>query len=240
MKITGKHLFLLKKLNIGVYDRLKTEFLFHSNRLEGSMFSKEEIMKLTIEKRVIGSHKLNDIIEIANSIEVFDFIAKIYNEQLSEKLLKEFHGILLNNSLNVFDSKLAGTYRAMPARLRKVELELSSPETIHFDMELLLQEYNEVKMDTRKIAEFHSKFEKIHPFHDGNGRVGRFIILKQCLDNDVDLIVVHSEYEKEYKDALYIAQTGNGIDTLVNIFEKSQRRFEKTIRKMMKNLDIYN
>ena len=69
-------------------------------------------------------------------------------------------------------------------------------------MELLLQEYNEVKMDTRKIAEFHSKFEKIHPFHDGNGRVGRFIILKQCLDNDVDLIVVHSEYEKEYKDAL--------------------------------------
>lgn len=205
--------------------------MFHSNRLEGSTFSKEEIMELTKENRVIGSHKLNDIIETANSIEVFDFIAKIYNEKLSEKLFKEFHGILLNNSLSIFDCKLAGTYRPMLARLSKVELELSSPETIHFDMELLLQEYNEVKMDTRKIAEFHSKFEKIHPFHDGNGRVGRFIILKQCLDNNVDLIVVHSEYEKEYKDALYIAQTGNGIDALVNIFEKSQRRFEKTIRK---------
>ena len=84
-------------------------------------------MKLTIEKRVIGSHKLNDIIEIANSIEVFDFIAKIYNEQLSEKLLKEFHGILLNNSLNVFDSKLAGTYRAMPARLRKSRIRIIEP-----------------------------------------------------------------------------------------------------------------
>lgn len=236
MRITGKHLLLLKKLNIEVYNKLKTEFLFHSNKLEGSTFSKEEIMNLTLKNRVTGSHKLNDIIETANSIEVFDFIAKIYHEKLSENLLKEFHGILLNNSLNMFNRKLAGTYRPVPARLSKVDLELSSPETIYFDMEMLMQEYNEVNMDTRKIAEFHSKFEKIHPFHDGNGRVGRFIILKQCLDNDVDLIVIDSEYEREYRDALYNAQTGNGIDALVNVFKKSQREFEKNIRKMTKDL----
>ncbi|RZH99686.1 Fic family protein, partial [Staphylococcus condimenti] len=115
------------------------------------------------------------------------------------------------------------------SRLNKVNLELSSPETIHFDMELLIQKYKETKMDINKIAEFHSKFEKIHPFHDGNGRIGRFIILKQCLDNDIELIVVNSEYEKEYKEALYIDQTGYAIDALVNIFGKFQRIFDKEV-----------
>ncbi|CAL27553.1 Fic family protein [Staphylococcus carnosus] len=100
---------------------------------------------------------------------------------------------------------------------------------IHFDMEMLMEEYKKTKMDINKIAEFHSKFEKIHPFHDGNGRIGRFIILKQCLDNDIELIVVNSEYEKEYKEALYIDQTGYGIDALVNIFGKFQRIFDKEV-----------
>lgn len=229
MKMTGKQLFWLKNSNNGIYNRLKTEFLFHSNKLEGSRFSKDEVMKLITDSEVSGPHKLKDVIETANSLEVFDFIVETQNEKLTERLIKECHSILFKNTLNIFDDKLAGTYRPVTSRLNKVNLELSSPETIHFDMELLIQKYKETKMDINKIAEFHSKFEKIHPFHDGNGRIGRFIILKQCLDNDIELIVVNSEYEKEYKEALYIDQTGYAIDALVNIFGKFQRIFDKEV-----------
>ncbi|RZI00175.1 hypothetical protein, partial [Staphylococcus condimenti] len=87
MKMTGKQLFWLKNSNNGIYNRLKTEFLFHSNKLEGSRFSKDEVMKLITDSEVSGPHKLKDVIETANSLEVFDFIVETQNEKLTERLI---------------------------------------------------------------------------------------------------------------------------------------------------------
>ncbi|ANZ33756.1 hypothetical protein [Staphylococcus carnosus] len=110
MKLTGKQLFWLKKSNIDIYNKFKTEFLFHSNKLEGSKFSKSEIMKLIADSEVTGPHELKDVIETANSIVVFDFMVETHNEKLTERLLKEFHSILFKNTLNTFADKLAGIY----------------------------------------------------------------------------------------------------------------------------------
>ena len=79
------------------------------------------------------------------------------------------------------------------------------------------------------IAKLHYCFEMIHPFQDGNGRIGRFLILKQCLESDVDLIAIDNIYSKEYKEALYKAQKTDDISELVCVFEKCQNRLDKKL-----------
>lgn len=74
---------------------------------------------------------------------------------------------------------------------------------------------------------FHAQFENIHPFQDGNGRVGRFIMLKQCIENEIDLIMIDDMYSKEYKQALYQAQKHQDFDELKNIFTICQQRLEE-------------
>ena len=84
--------------------------------------------------------------------------------------------------------------------------------------------------DIYAIADFHQKFEQIHPFQDGNGRIGRFIILRQCIENDIDLIAIDDKYNKEYRAALYKAQTTKDIKDLVEIFVKCQVRLDEKLK----------
>ncbi len=93
----------------------------------------------------------------------------------------------------------------------------------------LLEDWKESKKDIYAIADFHQKFEHIHPFQDGNGRIGRFIILRQCIENSVDLIAIDDEYNKEYREALYEAQTTKNINPLVEIFKKCQERLDEKL-----------
>lgn len=93
----------------------------------------------------------------------------------------------------------------------------------------LLADWNESKKDIYAIADFHQKFEHIHPFQDGNGRIGRFIILRQCIENSIDLIAIDDEYNKEYREALYEAQTTGNINLLVETFKKCQVRLDEKL-----------
>lgn len=93
----------------------------------------------------------------------------------------------------------------------------------------LLEDWNESKKDIYAIADFHQRFEHIHPFQDGNGRIGRFIILRQCIENSVDLIAIDDEYNKEYRDALYEAQTTENVENLVKVFKKCQLRLDEKL-----------
>lgn len=94
----------------------------------------------------------------------------------------------------------------------------------------LLEDWKESKKDIYAIADFYQKFEHIHPFQDGNGRIGRFIILRQCLENNVDLIAIDDEYNKEYREALYKAQTIGNLEQLVQVFEKCQKKLDEKLQ----------
>ena len=94
----------------------------------------------------------------------------------------------------------------------------------------LLGDWKESKKDIYAIADFYQKFEYIHPFQDGNGRIGRFIILRQCLENNVDLIAIDDEYNKEYREALYKAQTIGNLEQLVQVFEKCQKKLDEKLQ----------
>lgn len=240
MKISINAMQKLSKIKNSVYDDIKIEYLYHSNKLEGSTFNIEQLNILLEENMVVGEHSINDVQETINSLDLFDFVIETLNEKLTDRLLREYHSILKKNTS---DEKygFVGVYKKIPNKLRSVDIELAQPYKVSELIEELLDKKIEALED---VADFHKKFEHIHPFQDGNGRIGRFIILRQCLENNIDLIAIDDEYNKEYREALYKAQTLESLEQLVQVFEKCQKRLDEklqsytsTIKQVLKEID---
>ena len=186
MKISINTMKKLSKIKNSVYDDIKIEFLYHSNKVEGSTFNIEQLSILLEQKMIIGEHSINDVQETINSLELFDFVVETLNEKLTDRLLREYHSILKKNTSDE-NYGFVGVYKKIPNKLRNVDIELAQP----YEVEELIKDLLEKKTKSiYDIADFHQKFEHIHPFQDGNGRIGRFIILRQCLENNIDLIAI--------------------------------------------------
>ena len=231
MKINSKKMKYLSKITNSIYKEFKIDFLYHSNHLEGSTFSKDELEKLLTEKKVEGSHSLDDIIETKNSLEVFDQVINDSGETLDKFMLFNWHKLLKKGTVDDEIHNI-GMWKKYENKLRGVDLKLALPVEVDNLMFNLLSDYNELETITLKdIADFHYKFEKIHPFQDGNGRIGRFIILKQCLEWNIDLIAIDDKYDDEYRNALYKAQKTDNSDDLVTVFKKCQNRLDEKLEK---------
>lgn len=240
MKIFINTMQKLSKIKNSLYDDIKIEYLYHSNKLEGSTFNIEQLNILLEDNMVVGEHSINDVQETINSLELFDFVIGTLKEKLTDRLLREYHSILKKNTSDE-NYGLVGVYKKIPNKLRNVDIELAQP----YEVEELVKSLLGNKIESvEDIANFHQKFEHIHPFQDGNGRIGRFIILRQCLENNIDLIAIDDEYNKEYKEALYKAQTSGRLEQLVQVFEKCQKRLDEklqsyasTIEQVLKEVD---
>lgn len=229
MKISIGVIQKLSKIKNSAYDAIKIEYLYHSNKLEGSTFSKENLIDLLEQKQVIGEHFLDDVIETNNSLELFDEVIKSLNEPFDKYLLWNWHRILKKGSVDDEIDNI-GKWKKYENRLSKTDLKLCEPHLVENNMFNLIEDWKESKKDIYAIADFHQKFEQIHPFQDGNGRIGRFIILRQCIENDIDLIAIDDKYNKEYRAALYKAQTTKDIKDLVEIFVKCQVRLDEKLK----------
>ena len=237
MKINSKKMKYLSKITNSIYKEFKIDFLYHSNHLEGSTFSKDELEKLLTEKKVEGSHSLDDIIETKNSLEVFDQVINDSSELLDKFMLFNWHKLLKKGTVDDEIHNI-GMWKKYENKLRGVDLKLALPVEVDNLMFNLLADYNELETVTLKdIADFHYKFEKIHPFQDGNGRIGRFIILKQCLEWNIDLIAIDDKYDDEYRNALYKAGKTDNSDDLVTVFKKCQNRLDEKLEKYKSLLD---
>lgn len=243
MKLNAKEIKILSAIKNSFYDDFKIEFLFHSNHLEGSTFTKENLEKLLDEKKVVGEHFLDDVIETRNSLYVFDKVIKDCDEKLDKFMLFDWQRELKRGSVDE-EIHNTGCWKKYENRLRNIDLKLAYPDEVDNLMFNLLADWNENPNPTiEDIASFHSRFEKIHPFQDGNGRIGRFIILRQCIENEIDLIAIDDEYNSEYRKALYNAQKTGNIEQLVEVFKKSQQRldeklveFKETIEQVAKEI----
>ena len=229
MKVNAKQMQKLSAIKNSFYEDLKIEFLFHSNHLEGSTFTKKNLEKLLLDKQVEGVHFLDDVYETTNSLKLFDTVVDDSDKELNKFMLFDWHRILKKNSIDE-EINNTGCWKKYENRLRSVDIKLALPSEVDSLMFNLLADWNETKKPTiEDIAKFHYCFEMIHPFQDGNGRIGRFLILKQCLESDVDLIAIDNIYSKEYKEALYKAQKTDDISELVCVFEKCQNRLDKKL-----------
>ena len=241
MKINSKKMKYLSKITNSLYKEFKIDFLYHSNHLEGSTFSKDELEKLLTEKKVEGSHSLDDIIETKNSLEVFDQVINDSSELLDKFMLFNWHKLLKKGTVDDEIHNI-GMWKKYENKLRGVDLKLALPVEVDNLMFNLLADYNELETVTLKdIADFHYKFEKIHPFQDGNSRIGRFIILKQCLEWNIDLIAIDDKYDDEYRNALYKAGKTGDSDDLVTVFKKCQNRLDEKLEKyksLLEQVDV--
>ncbi len=233
MKITKKQITYLKEIASPFYDEMKVEFLFHSNKLEGSTFDEEQLITLLTENKVQGEHSIDDVQETINSLKLFDFVIDTLEAELTPRLLKEFNSLLKQNTKQD-EYGLIGIYKKIPNKLLGVNIETAQPFEVEEKIDHLLE--MEIK-NIEDIANFHQEFEHIHPFQDGNGRIGRFIILRQCILNNIDLIAIDNEFEKEYKRNLYFAQTQNNIEFLVETFSKCQERLDKKLKQLKEILN---
>ena len=153
-------------------------------------------------------------------------------EPFDKYLLWQWHRMLKKGTVDDEIDNI-GKWKKYVNQLSKTDLKLCEPHLVESNMYNLLEDWKESKKDIYAIADFHQKFEHIHPFQDGNGRIGRFIILRQCIENSIDLIAIDNEYNKEYRSALYVAQTTENVNMLVDVFKKCQSRLDE-------KLEIYN
>lgn len=168
MKINGKKIKYLSKITNSLYEDLKVEFLYHSNHLEGSTFSKDELDKLLNEKKVEGNHSLDDVIETRNSLEVFDKVINDSENKLDKFMLFDWHRILKKATVDE-EIHNTGMWKKYENKLRGVDLKLAYPSEVDSLMYNLISDWNELdNVSVKDIADFHYRFEMIHPFQDEN------------------------------------------------------------------------
>lgn len=174
----------------GIYHKLQIDLTFNSNHMEGSELTHDQT-RYIFETRTIGIDgenkgvKVDDIIETINHFSMIDRMIDFANYELSESFIKELHKILKTGTS---DANLpwfkVGDYKRRPNAVG--DIETTQPKLVPLEMKKLIEEYNKKKSHTlEEIIEFHVKFEKIHPFQEGNGRVGRIIAFKECLKNNI-------------------------------------------------------
>lgn len=228
MIISSQMIMYLKNTPNSAYESIKTEFLYHSNKLEGSTFTKENLEKYLQQNIIEGSHRIDDVYETINSVKLFDFVVETLNEPLSKRLILEFYRMLKDKTLD-HERGFAGCWKKIPNMISGVDLKLAQPWEVDIKIEELLLKWELSSKSLQDIVEFHARFENIHPFQDGNGRIGRFLMFKQCIENKVNLVLIDDYYSKEYKEALYIAQSKKDMSELLKIFEKCQNLLDEKL-----------
>lgn len=226
MRLTSNQIIEIKKYPNSIYDELKKEFLYHSNKIEGSTFTRENL-DIYLKRQIIeGSHKLDDVFETINSLNLFDFVVDTLGEKLSKKLILEFHSILKKNSLDQ-ERGFAGCWKKIPNMISGSPVVLAQPWEVDIKIDELISSWELSDKDFKSIVKFHSEFEMIHPFQDGNGRVGRFIMLKQCIESHIDLIAIDEEYNVDYKKGLTESKVNGNFELLEEVLGKCQNFLEE-------------
>lgn len=185
----------------GIYHKTQIELTYNSNHIEGSRLTHDQT-RYIFETNTIGVENevlnVDDVIETANHFRCIDMIIDHAKAVLTEKLIKELHLILKNGTSDSRKDWFAvGDYKKMPNEVGGMDTAL--PEEVTDKMKELLAEYNSKEEKTLEdILEFHVKFERIHPFQDGNGRVGRLIMFKECLKYNIVPFIIEDNLKMFY------------------------------------------
>ena len=186
----------------GIYHKTQIDLTYNSNHIEGSRLTHEQT-RYIFETNTIGlsgdeTVNVNDIVETVNHFRCIDLIIDRAEEPLSEELAKTLHGILKSGTSDSRKEWFAvGDYKRLPNEVGGEKT--CEPELVHESMKRLVDGYNSQGQHTLEdILNFHVRFEKIHPFQDGNGRVGRLIMFKECLRAGIVPFIITDELKMFY------------------------------------------
>ena len=190
------------QLTGGLYHYTQIKLAFNSNRIEGNRLSEDQVRYIyetnTVHTGAEEAADVDDIIETVNHFSCFDFMLLHADEELTEDLIKEFHFLLKRSTSDERKEWFrVGDYKTRPNVVG--DKETTEPTKIEGEMEKLLAEYTQKKeLKIADIIDFHYRFESIHPFQDGNGRVGRIIMFKECLRHNILPFIVNHENKMFY------------------------------------------
>lgn len=226
MKISVREMQELKDSGSAKYEQLKLEFLYHSNKLSGSTFSKAELKRYIDEEIIEGTHEVNNLYEMAASIVLFDFMIETLEEPITEDLLREFYRVLKRKSYPV-KRRTAGEYgkNLEAGEVLDKKTFYNIPERIRQVIDIW-EASEKTEMD---IVDFHAEFEKIHPGNDGNGRIGRIVALKQSIESNLDLVCPDVSVDAEYHKGLQIFQETGCKTKLLEVLQKCQQLVDEKI-----------
>lgn len=212
----------------GIYHKIQIELTYNSNHIEGSTLTHDQT-RYIFETNTIGVENdalnVDDIVETANHFKCIDMIIDSATYKLTEKFIKELHFTLKSGTS---DSRKGwfnvGEYKALPNEVGGRQT--AGPETIAKEVKALLKNYNQKSKHTfEEIIDFHYQFEKLHPFQDGNGRVGRLIMFKECLKNNIVPFIIDDSLKMFYYRGL--AQWNNEKGYLIDTCLTAQDSFKK-------------
>lgn len=190
-----------RKYSGGIYHKTQIDFTFNSNHMEGSCLTHEQT-RYIFETNTIGVENqavnVDDIIETSNHFRCIDIVIEEAHLPLSEQFIKKLHYILKSGTSDSRNEWFAvGDYKKMPNEVGGMQTVM--PENVEIAMRKLLLEYNQIEEKTfQDILEFHVNFERIHPFQNGNGRVGRLIMFKECLRNHIVPFLIEDNLKMFY------------------------------------------
>lgn len=189
------------KLSGGIYHQIQIELTYNSNHIEGSRLTHDQT-RYIFETNTIGIEgeavKVDDIVETANHFKCIDMIIENAKKPITEAFLKDLHRTLKSGTTDSRQDWFAvGDYKKLPNTVGG--LYTAQPEEVAEKIKALLFEYNAKKEKTfEALLDFHYKFECIHPFQDGNGRIGRLLLFKDCLKHNIVPFIIDEELKLFY------------------------------------------
>lgn len=213
------------KFKGNIYHYSQVNFAYNSNKIEGSHLTEDETEEIFETNSFIpktnDAIRFDDLTEMKNHFRLFDYIIDIIDDDLTKDNIIEMNKILKRNTSDEENPRYnVGGFKIVPNKIGLINvIETTSPKDVEKDMDELLNWYKKIKRITLEdIVEFHVRFERIHPFGDGNGRVGRIIMFKECLKNNIMPFIILDKDKpyymrglKEYKnDKMFL------IDTIKN------------------------
>lgn len=216
-----------------LYHNTQIIFAYNTNHIEGSTLTEDQTRYIFETNTILFEGdtiaKVDDILETSNHFQLVDYMLDVADKKLNEKMIKEFHKILKNGTS---DSRVewfnVGEYKQKANQIGN-GISTTLPSNVEKEMAKLIEWYNSVKEITiKEIIEFHYRFEKIHPFQDGNGRVGRIIIFKECLKNNIIPFIILDKDKLFYYRGLKEYKNENGylIDTCLNAQDQYKNMIE--------------
>ena len=211
------------RLKGNLYHRTQVSFAYNTNHIEGSTLTEDQTRYIFETNTILFEGdtiaKVDDILETSNHFKLVDYMLDVADKKLTEKMIKEFHKILKDGTS---DSRVVwfnvGEYKQRANTIGS-GIKTTSPNNVEKEMSKLMDWYNSFKQVTiKEIIEFHYKFESIHPFQDGNGRIGRIIIFKECLKNNIIPFIIQDADKLFYYRGLkeYKSEKGYLTDTCLN------------------------
>lgn len=223
-----------RKMNLSgnLYHKTQLDFAYNTNHIEGSTITPDETASIYDTGTILTSSDkvivLKDATEVKNHFTLFKYMLDTIDDKLTESMIKKFRFILKEGTLTDEEKEwfAIGDYKKKKNFVDNITTSL--PSEVAKDMQKLLEWYERIDKKTiEDIIEFHVRFERIHPFQDGNGRVGRMIMFRECLYNNIMPFYIEDRNKEFYIRGIKEYQTNNEKGYLIDTCLNSQDNYEK-------------